>query len=231
MDLKEFYKEFEEEVKKRISADLWEKSVAKGDPEGFAKELAAAEFTPEEAAEEYEEMIKQMEKEGFFSECNAKPWTVKYKDIWDKEAAESFDDDKEAWARYNELSARTCGDMSDILWVEEPKGPASECGSAASLGAVPNGGSRVKNESVSNKDVEAFLRGALDHAVLGDDDTVYVKFVAKDGPDGSVFELRALMPGGEDKLLKSGGLFAVTDYFRELLDMPMENAITLIEGA
>lgn len=227
MDLKEFYKEFEAEVKKRLSADLWEKSTAKGDPEGFAKELAAAEFTPEEAAEEYEEMIKQMEKEGSFNEEVAEPWSVKFKDIWDNEQTETFKDEKSAWARYNELSARTHGDMSDILWVEEPEGPKSEDGSsAASLGVGPN--AAKKNESVSDKDVEEFLSDSLDRAELGDDVTINVKFIA-DGTGG--FELRALMPSGENKLLKSGGLFAVTDYFRELLDMPMENAITLIEGA
>ena len=230
MDLKEFYKEFEKEVKKRLSADLWEKSVAKGDPEGFAKELAVAEFSPEEAAEEYEEMIKQMEKEGSFNEDNdgaAEPWSVEFKDIWDNVQTETFEDEKSAWARYNELSARTHGDMSDILWVEEPKGPVSEDGSsAASLGVGPN--AAKKNESVSDKDVEEFLSDSLDRAVLGDDVTINIKFIA-DGVGG--FELRALMPNGENKLLKSGGLFAVTDYFRELLDMPMENAITLIEGA
>lgn len=230
MDLKEFYKEFEAEVKKRLSADLWEKSTAKGDPEGFAKELAAAEFTPEEAAEEYEEMIRQMEKEGSFNEDNGEadePWSVEFKDIWDNVQKETFKDEKSAWARYNELSARTHGDMSDILWVEEPKGPVSEDGSsAASLGVGPN--AAKKNESVSDKDVEDFLSDSLDRAVLGDDETINIKFIA-DGVGG--FELRALLPNGENKLLKSGGLFAVSDYFRELLDMPMENAITLIEGA
>lgn len=230
MDLKEFYKEFEAEVKKRLSADLWEKSLAKGDPEGFAKELAAAEFTPEEAAEEYEEMINQMVKEGSFNGDNgedAEPWSVEFKDIWDNVQTETFKDEKSAWARYNELSARTHGDMSDILWVEEPKGPVSEDGSsAASLGVGPN--AAKKNESVSDKDVEDFLSDSLDRAVLGDDETINIKFIA-DGVGG--FELRALLPNGENKLLKSGGLFAVSDYFRELLDMPMENAITLIEGA
>lgn len=230
MDFKEFYKEFEAEVKKHLSADLWEKSLAKGDPEGFAKELAAAEFTPEEAAEEYEEMINQMAKEGSFNEDNgedAEPWSVEFKDIWDNVQKETFKDEKSAWARYNELSARTHGDMSDILWVEEPKGPVSEDGSsAASLRVGPN--AAKKNESVSDKDVEDFLSDSLDRAVLGDDETINIKFIA-DGVGG--FELRALLPSGEDKLLKSGGLFAVSDYFHELLGMPMENAITLIEGA
>jgi len=238
MDLKEFYKEFEAEVKKRLSADLWEKSLAKGDPEGFAKELAAAEFTPEEAAEEYEEMIEQMEKEGSFNEDNgedAEPWSVEFKDIWDNVQKETFKDEQSAWARYNELSARTHGDMSDILWVEEPKGPVSEDGSsAASLGVGPNAARH--NEEFTKDDVDAFTiddPNYVDHALLGDDESIVIK-VAKE-PSTREFKIVAMLQGAntkpEKKTIKTGGLIDIVNFYSELLGMPMENAITLIENA
>lgn len=147
MDFEKYYKEFEKEAKKLLSAELWDKAAAEGDPREFAQELLSAEFEAGEAAEEYAEMVQTMEEQGYFGESVEEPWSVEFKDIWDNQQTETFETEAEAWARYNELSARTAGDMSDIMWVKEPVCTACECGSsAASLGAVPNGGSQVKDE-------------------------------------------------------------------------------------
>lgn len=147
MDFEKYYKEFEKEAKKLLSAELWDKAAAESDPREFAQELLSAEFEAEEAAEEYAEMVQTMEEQGYFGESVEEPWSVEFKDIWDNQQTETFETEAEAWARYNELSARTTGDMSDIMWVKEPACAACECGSsAASLGAVPNGGSQVKDE-------------------------------------------------------------------------------------
>lgn len=240
MEFKEFYEKFVAEVKKELSATLWDKACLKGDPEGFAKELFDSDvgFTAEEAAEEFVEMIHVMQKQGEFDEAataEEDPWSVEYKDIWDNVETERFKTENEAWARYNELSARTHGDMSDILWVEEPKGPVSEDGSsAASLGVAPNAARR--NEEFTKDDVDAFTvddPNYIDHALLGDDSSIVIK-IAKE-PSTHEFKLVAMLPGAntkpEKKTIKTGGLVSIVDYYSELLDMPMENAITLIENA
>ncbi len=239
MDFEEFYKKFEAEVKKELSATLWDKACSKGDPEGFAKEMFDSDvgFTAKETAEEFVEMIHVMEEQGEFNEAAPEedPWSVTYKDIWDNEETEKFETEDEAWQRYNELSARTSGDMSDILWVEEPKGPVSEDGSsAASLGVAPNAAKR--NEEFTKDDVDAFTvddPNYLDHALLGDDDSVVIK-VAKE-PSTHEFKIVAMLQGAntkpEKKTIKTGGLVSIVNFYSELLDMPMENAITLIEGA
>ena len=238
MEFKEFYEKFEAEVKKELSAALWDKACLKGDPEGFAKELFDSDvgFTAEEAAEEFVEMVNTMKEQGEFDEAAAdEPWSVTYKDIWDNEETETFKTENDAWARYNELSARTSGDMSDILWVEEPKGPVSEDGSsAASLGVGPNAAKR--NEEFTQDDVDAFTvddPNYVDHALLGDDDSVVIK-VAKE-PSTRGFKIVAMLQGAntkpEKKTIKTGGLVNVVNFYSELLDMPMENAITLIENA
>lgn len=96
-------------------------------------------------------MVQTMEEQGYFGESVEEPWSVEFKDIWDNQQTETFETEAEAWARYNELSARTAGDMSDIMWVKEPVCAACECGSsAASLGAVPNGGSQMKDEEAKH---------------------------------------------------------------------------------
>ena len=236
MDFEQFYKKFEEEAKKQLSADLWDRSLSKGDPREFASELFGSDvgFTPEESAEEYVEMINTMKEQGEFDEAVAdEPWSIEYKDIWDNVMKETFKTEDGAWQRYNELSARTHGDMSDILWVEEPQGPVSEDGSAASLGVAPNAARR--NEEFTRDDVDAFTvddPNYVDHALLGDDESIVIK-VAK-VPGTHEFKLVAMLPGvdkPEKKTIKTGMLIGIVDFYRELLDMPMENAITLIEGA
>lgn len=235
MDFEEYYKKFEEEAKKLLSAELWDKAVVKSDPKEFAKELFDSDVfdEPDAAAEEFAEMVQEMDKEGAFDEGKCEDgheckWHVEYELVDGDKEDETFDDETEAWSRFNELDARTKGGLADVLWVKEPTCPTCECGSSASsLGAVPNGGSQVKDEA-TDKDVEEFLSNSLDHAFFGDDESVVVKFIA-DGTGG--FELRALMPDGENKSLASGSLFSVVDYYRDLVEMPDAEAIILIKEA
>lgn len=72
MDFKEFYREFEAEVKEDLSAALWDKARVKADPEGFAKELFDSDigFTAEEAAEEFVDMIHVMKDQGEFGKTS-----------------------------------------------------------------------------------------------------------------------------------------------------------------
>lgn len=235
MEFKEFYKQFVAGVKKELSAALWDKARSKGDPSGFAKELYDNEFSAEEAAEEFVEMVNVMKEQGEFDEAHECEWVVEYKDIWDNEETEKFKDEHKAWSRYNELDSRTVGDMADILWVKEPTCPACEDGSsAASLGVAPNAAKR--DEGFTKDDIDAFTiddSNYIDHALLGDDNSIVIK-VAKE-PSTREFKLVAMLQGAdarpETKTIKAGGLINVVDFYRELLDMPMENAITLVEGA
>lgn len=180
MDFEEYYQKFEKEAKKQLSAELWDRGTAVSCPKEFAKELFDSDAfsdDPESAAEEYAEFIQEMDKEGSLGEsrCEDAPcgaWAVEYKDIWDEQTVERFDDEKEAWARYNELESRTFGDMSDILWVKEPKCLAEECGSSASsLGAVPTGGTE-KDEATGMKYTSWFEITGFDeedvYEIIGD---------------------------------------------------------------
>lgn len=76
MDFKEFYREFEDEVKENLSAALWDKARVKADPEGFAKELFDSDigFTAEEAAEEFVDMINVMKDQGELNEARPRPF-------------------------------------------------------------------------------------------------------------------------------------------------------------
>ena len=76
MDFKEFYREFEDEVKDDLSAALWDKARVKADPEGFAKELFDSDigFTAEEAAEEFVDMIYVMKEQGELNEARPRPF-------------------------------------------------------------------------------------------------------------------------------------------------------------
>lgn len=235
MDFEEYYQKFEAEAKKLLSAELWDKAVVKSDPKEFAKDLFGSDAfdEPDAAAEEFAEMVQEMDKEGAFGESKCEgdhecKWHVEYELIDGGKEDETFDDETEAWSRFNELDARTKGGLADVLWVKEPACPTCECGSsAASLGAVPTAGLKEKDEATRGK-IDDFLHNALDYATFGDDETITVKFIA-DGVGG--FELRALMPNGENKLLNSGTLFGVVDYYHDLVDMPDAEAITLIEEA
>lgn len=228
MDFEKYYKEFEKEAKKLLSAELWDKACAGSDPKGFAKDLFDAEFEPGSAAEEFAEMVQTMKEQGEFGEAKCEgehecEWCVEYEDVWDNKECEKFPTESEAWARYNELLARTHGDMADIVWVEEPKCPTCECGSsAASLGAVPTGGSQVKDEGK-----DEFLKDALYRINFDGDEEIVAKLI-KDGED---FSLVALMPDGKAKAVKTADLFSVVDYCKELLDMDAEDAIIIIENA
>lgn len=252
MDFEEYYQKFEAEAKKLLSAELWDKAVVDIEyPTGewdksteirnraidFAKDLFDSDAfndAPEEAAEEFAEMVQEMDKEGAFDEGKCEDgheckWHVEYELIDGDKEDETFDDETEAWSRFNELDARTKGGLADVLWVKEPTCPTCECGSsAASLGAVPNGGSQVKDEA-TDKDVEEFLSNALDNATIEDPnsgESYTLKFTA----DAGEFELTVLLPNGEHVALKSGPLFAVTDYYRELVEMDPEDAVVLIES-
>lgn len=227
-DFKKFYQEFEGVVKKELSADLWEKSCAKGDPQGFAKELFDAGFSPASAADEYVEMVRTMEKEGEFNE-EKKPWSITYKGLDGKECKESFKTEQEAWSRYSEVNARCHGMMSDILEVTEPVN--EEGGSAASLGApctVP----LKKTESLAKDDIDKFTvddPNYTDHGLLGD---IIVK-VAKN-PGTRDFKVIALIPGDKgatEKVLKTAQLINAVEFYRDLFDMPLEDAVFTIEEA
>lgn len=227
-EFKKFYQEFEAAVKKKLSVDLWEKSWTKGDPQGFANELFAVTFTPEEAADEYVKMVHTMEKDGEFNE-EKKPWSITYKGLDGKECKESFKTEQEAWSRYSEVNARCHGMMSDILEVTEPAN--EEGGSAASLGApctVP----LKKTESLATDDIDRFTvddPNYVDHGLLGD---IVVK-VAKN-PGTRDFKVIALIPGDKgntEKVLKTAQLINAVGYYRDLFDMPLEDAVFTIEEA
>lgn len=226
MDFEEYYKKFEIAVKKELTADLWDKSLAKGDPRDFARELFESDigFEPDEAAEEYVAMVNTMKEQGELDEA-AKPWSLEYQGLQGEPVTERFGTESEAWDRYNTLDARTKGMFADVLYVTAPV--CEEGGSAASLGpacTVPL--RKKKSESFNSKDLESYLHNALDYAIIGpDDDEACVKFIAD---EGGGFELRALMKGGTDKLLESGPLFKVVDYYRELVDSdPAEAALQI----
>lgn len=229
-DFKKFYQEFEAAVKKELTADLWEKSCAKGDPQGFAKELFDSDigFTPASAADEYVEMVRTMEKGGEFNE-EKKPWSITYKDLDGKECKESFKTEQEAWSRYSEVNARCHGMMSDILEVTEPVN--EEGGSAASLGApctVP----LKKTESLDKDAIDRFTvddPNYVDHGLLGD---IVVKVAKKEGTRD--FKVIALIPGDKgatEKVLKTAQLINAVEFYRDLFDMPLEDAVFTIEEA
>lgn len=221
MTFEKYFQEFERAAKRSLTSALWDKVFDRA--EGFARDLYKEPGVfddPAEAAEEFVEMVKELEAEGAFNESAAEPWSIEYKNIYSDKEVETFATEAEAWVRYNELVARTHGDMSDILWVEEPQGPANEDGSsAASLGVAPTGVCKKADES----SVDDFLYNSLDDASLCDG-RVIVKFCT----DAGKFELVARLDDGFIVTLKSGPLFAVVDFYRDLLDWEDDEVLRYI---
>lgn len=162
MDFEDYYKAFARLVKAKIGTDLWDKAARLGDPKEFCKELydeSGLWDTPREAALSYIDYVEEMAEEGELDETKCEgmdgDWKVEYEDLDGNVKVETdFDTEGQAWLRYNELETRTRGTFADLAWVKEPVQThlADECGgSAASLGATPNGGSQVKDEATGKK--------------------------------------------------------------------------------
>lgn len=234
MDFEKYFQAFEDAVKSELSSETWDKVFDRAEDwamDFFSEQDADGEpmIAPEEAAEEFVSFVKELDAEGSFSEAE-EPWSVEYKDVYGNREVEKFATETDAWARYNELDNRTFGDMADIDWVEEPKGPANEDGSsAASLGVGPTA---AKHEGLDPKDVEDFLSDALEHFTIGNRNPEGPGAVVKFSADAGNFYLTAMRPGQPAVTLAEGNLIPVVDVYREYLyDLDDDEALARIESA